>query len=205
MTPTSVSALACGEVNTVATNKSGRQQTRLPCYTFVLLGVGCIFALFFILVQPFYGINLWLSDQLFVSEPPSSNIVIVGIDDDTFKTYGIRTSWPRSLHVQAINNLSSAGAKVIGFDILFADSSSDDEVLAAAMKSAGNIVLPLVGSEYQPSSDPKITYSHILSPVSLLDQASINTGHANISPDPDGTVRHLPLVIKDSSGQTYGL
>ncbi len=119
--------------NTVATNKSGRQQTRLPCYTFVLLGVGCIFALFFILVQPFYGLNLWLSDQLFVSKSPSSNIVIVGIDDDTFETYGRWSNWPRSLHAKATNNLSKAGAKVIGFDILFTDSSSDDEVLAATM------------------------------------------------------------------------
>ncbi|MFC2041717.1 CHASE2 domain-containing protein [Chloroflexota bacterium] len=178
-------------------------QTRLRYHSLILLGVGCIFILFLTLVQPFSSINLWLSDQLFVSEIPSPNIVIVGIDDDALETYGRWSNWPRNLHTQAINNLSNAGAKVIGFDILFTESSSDDELLAVAMKSAGNVILPMVGTEYQPSSDPRITYSHILSPVSLLEQAGTNTGHANITPDPDGTVRRLPLVIRDSNGQTY--
>ncbi len=183
--------------------KRSSQQKRLLYHTLVLLGAGSIFILFLISVQPFYSINLKLSDHLFIPKRPSPNIVVVGMDDDTFDTYGVRASWPRSLHVQAIDNLSNAGAKVICFDILFSDSSSDDEVLAAAMESAGNIVLPLVGTEYQPSTDPKITYTHILSPVSLLEQASISIGHANISPDPDGTVRRLPLVIRDSNGQIY--
>ena len=127
-------------------SKRSWQQTRLLYHTLILLGVGCLFILFLTLVQPFYSINLWLSDQLFVSEPPSPNIVIVGIDDDTFETYGVQASWPRSLHARAINNLSNARAKVVGFDILFTDNSPDDEVLAAAMRSAGNIVLPLVGT-----------------------------------------------------------
>ncbi len=187
---------------TSSKSKRSWQQTKL-LHTLVLLGVGCTFILLLMLVQPFYSINLWLADQLFVSEPPSPNIVIAGIDDDTLETYGTWASWPRSLHVQAIDNLSNAGAKVIGFDVLFADRASDDEALAVAMKSAGNIVLPLVGSEYQPSSDPRITYAHILSPVSPLDKASISMGHANISPDPDGTVRRLPLVITDRNGQAY--
>ncbi len=190
-------------VRLLSNGKRSWPQTRLLYHTLVLLGVGCIFILFLTLIQPFSSINLWLSDQLFVPEAPSTNIVIVGIDDDTLETYGRWSSWPRSIHAQAINNLSNAGAQVIGFDILFTDSSSDDEILAAAMKSAGNIVLPIVGTEHQPSTDPKITYTHILSPVSSLEQASTNLGHSNITPDPDGTVRRLPLVIRDSSGQTY--
>jgi len=75
--------------------------------------------------------------------------------------------------------------------------------MTAAMKNAGNVLLPLVGSGYRPSDDPKITYTHILSPVPALEQASLNTGHANLSPDPDGTVRRLPLVIAGSDGQIY--
>ncbi|MFC1988907.1 CHASE2 domain-containing protein [Chloroflexota bacterium] len=189
--------------STTSNGKRSWQQTRRLYHILVLLGVGGIFTLIFTFVQPFHSIDLWLSDQLFIPAPPSPDIVIVGIDDDTFETYGAWGGWPRSLHAQAINNLSKAGAKVIGFDILFADKGSDDEVMVAAMESAGNIVLPLVGSEYQPSNDPKITYTHILSPVSPLEQASVNTGHANLSPDIDGIIRRLPLVIRDSTGQTY--
>jgi adenylate cyclase len=100
--------------------------------------VGCLFTLVALLVQPFYSINLWVSDQLFTSEPPSPNIVIAGIDDNTLETYGRWADWPRSLHAQAIDNLSQAGAKVIGFDVIFTDNSTDDEVLAAAMAKADN-------------------------------------------------------------------
>jgi len=169
----------------------------------MLLALGSAFIIFITLVQPFYSINLWLEDQLFIPEPPSPNIVVVGIDDDTLATYGRWTSWPRSLHAQAINNLNQAGAKVIALDILFADSTSDDEILASAIESAGNVVLPFVATEPQMSKYSNITYTHLLSPVFLLEQASTNLGHGNIIPGPDGRVRHLPLVIRDTAGQTY--
>jgi putative nucleotidyltransferase with HDIG domain len=189
--------------STAVKGKGNRRQPRPLYHTLILLGVGCLFILFLALVQPFYSLNLWLSDQLFVPEPPSPNIVVVGIDDDTLETHGRWVNIPRSLHAKAINNLSKAKASVIGFDILFVDSTSDDEMLAAAMKSAGNLVLPLVGTQPQSSTDPIITYTHILSPTSPLEQASIIVGHGNILPDSDGTIRRLPLVIRDGNGQLY--
>lgn len=172
-------------------------------HTLVLTGVGFFVILFFIVVQPFYSLNLWLSDQLFVSRPPSPNIIIIGIDDNSLETFGRWTDWPRSLHARAIDNLSKAGAGVIGLDILFTDSSAEDEVLAGAIRRAGNVVLPLIGTGSQPSSLPEINYTHILSPASPLEESNPNIGHANLSPDPDGTVRRLPLVITDSQGQAY--
>jgi len=189
--------------NVAGGGKRSRRQTKRLYHTLVLLGVGCFFTLFVTLVQPFSSINHWLSDQLFIPESPSPNIVIAGIDDDTLQAYGRWAEWPRSLHIQAINNLSEAGAKVIGFDILFADSSPDDQSLAAAMESANNVVLPLVGTEPLPTAESEITYGRFLLPVAPLEQASINIGHANIVPDPDGTVRRLPLVVKGSAEQSY--
>jgi len=155
------------------------------------------------LVQPFFSINLWLSDQLFTSEPPSRNIVIAGIDDNTLRSYGKWSDWSRNLHSQAINNLTEAKARVIGFDVLFIDNSPDDQSLAKAMLSANNVVLPLVGTEPLPPTKSEITYNHLLVPAAPLEQSSINIGHANVVPDPDGTVRRLPLIVKDSDGQTY--
>lgn len=172
-------------------------------HTLTLTGVGFVVILFFSVVQPFYSLNLWLTDQLFVSKPPSTNIVIIGIDDDSLETFGRWTDWPRSLHARAIDNLSKAGAGVIGLDILFTDSSAEDEMLAGAIKRAGNVVLPLIGTGPQPSSRPEINYAHILSPAPPLAEPSSNIGHANLSPDPDGRVRRLPLVITDSGGQAY--
>ena len=180
-----------------------RRQRKRLYHTLVLIGVGCLFTLVSLLVQPFYTINLWFSDQLFTSQLPSPNIVIAGIDDDTLEAYGRWAEWPRSLHAQAIDNLSQAGAKVIGYDVIFADNSTDDEMLATAIAEADNVVLAAVGTQAAPHSDPEITYDDFLLPVAPLEQAASSIGHANVAPDGDGTVRRLPLIIKSSSGQTY--
>jgi adenylate cyclase len=165
--------------------------------------VGCLFIVVALLVQPFYSINLWLSDQLFTSQLPSANIVIAGIDDNTLDTYGRWADWPRSLHAQAIDNLSQAGAQVIGFDVIFADSSSDDELLVTAMEEADNVVLAAVGTQLATQTGAEITYDNFLLPIDTLEQAASNIGHANVIPDGDGTVRRLPLIVKSSSEQIY--
>ena len=183
--------------------KIGRRQTRQLINSGIVVAVGCLFTFLAVSIQPFTSINWWLSDQLFISEPPSPNIVIVGIDDATFETYGKWSEWKRRLHVQAIDNLSKAGARVIGLDILFADTSADDSVLAQAIENAGNVVLPVVGVEPLPSNEGEITYEDFLLPTELLKQDSVNLGHANVIPDGDGVVRRLPLVASDDSGQTY--
>lgn len=183
--------------------RMNRRQRKRFYHSLVLIGVGCLFTAVAILVQPFYSINLWFSDQFLTSRPPSPNIVIAGIDDDTLEDYGRWAEWPRGLHAQAIDNLSLAGAKVIGYDVIFTDSSPDDEVLAAAMARAGNVVLASVGSEAVVQTSDKITYDDFLLPTAPLGEAASGTGHANVVPDGDGTVRRLPLVVASSSVQVY--
>ncbi len=167
------------------------------------MGAGYLFILVVALVQPFYSINLWLSDQFFASESPSPNIVIAGVDDSTLKAYGRWSEWPRSLHAQAINNLGEAGARVIAFDIVFAESSVDDQILAAAMRNANNVVLAAAGTKRLPSTESGVIYSDFLLPSASLLQAANSLGHADVVPDPDGKVRRLPLLVKDAMGQTY--
>jgi adenylate cyclase len=169
----------------------------------VLVGVGGLLTLVALLVQPFYSINLWVSDQLFVSQPPSPNIVIAGIDDATLATYGLWAEWPRSLHAQAIDNLSQAGAKVIAYDVIFTDTSSDDEMLATAIANAGNVVLADVGTQPVSQGGGEVAYTDFLMPAAPLKEAANSTGHANVVPDGDGTVRRIPLIIKSTSGQVY--
>ncbi|MFC2004252.1 CHASE2 domain-containing protein [Chloroflexota bacterium] len=179
-----------------------RLQKKRLYHTLLLAGIGSLFTLVVVLVQPFYNINLWLSDQFYSSEAPSSNIVIAGIDDSTFQAYGRWSEWPRSLHAEAINNLTNAGAMVIGFDIVFADTSSDDDILATAMSSASPVVLAAAGTNRLLSASG-ITYQDMLLPAVPLEQASSSLGHVNVLPDPDGKVRRIPLLVKDSEGQTY--
>jgi len=169
----------------------------------VIAGVGCLFTALVTLVQPFYTVNLWVSDQLFTAESPSPNIVVIGIDDASLQTYGRWSDWPRRLHAQAVKNLSQAGAKVIGFDVIFASSSSDDESLAEAMKEGNNVVLASAGIERIPTTESAIAFDSFLVPSDSLKEAYVNSGHVNVVPDRDGKVRRLPIIAKDAAGQTY--
>ena len=180
-----------------------RRRRKRLYHALVIIVVGCLFTLVALLFQPFYSINLWFSDQLFTPEPPSPNIVIAGIDDNTLEVYGRWAEWPRGLHAQAIDNLNQAGAKVIGFDVVFTDDSLDDEMLATAMAKADNVVLAAVGTQPVSQASAEITYDNFLLPIATLEQAASNTGHANVVPDGDGTVRRLPLIVRSSSGQVY--
>ena len=98
-----------------------RLQAKRTRHTLILLGVGALLILIVGTIQPFFGTNQWLIDQLFTQVSPSNNIVIIGIDDQTLDKYGRVSDWSRSLHATAISNLSDAGAKAIGFDVLFVE------------------------------------------------------------------------------------
>jgi adenylate cyclase len=179
------------------------KQRRRLVHGVVLIGAGAFLSLFLALVQPFQTINRWASDQLLESDTPSPNIVIVGIDDNSLEKYGQWATWPRSVHARAIDNLSKAGASTIGFDIVFADSSSDDEEVAAAIKKAGNVVLAGAGVSPLPLEGTGMAYGDFLTPSDVLLEAGSGLGHVNVVCDPDGRVRRLPLVVHLADGRTY--
>ena len=111
-------------------------------------------------------------------------IVIVAIDDKTMEQIGRLASWPRSYHARLIDNLAAAGARVIVFDVLFAEPATGDEELAAAIKRAGNVVLA--------SADE----GTLIRPLEQLGEVARAIGNAGVIPDGDGIVRRLPLVVR---------
>jgi adenylate cyclase len=132
------------------------------------------------------------------------DIVVVGIDDRSLDELGYLQSWPRSYHADLVDVLAESDARVIVFDLLFAEPSPDDERLAASMRDAGNVVLPLVytstGYEVTGVGESSGAGSFIR-PLDTLEEAAIALGHANVHPDEDGVVRRLPLAIRD--GEDY--
>ena len=182
--------------------KSSRRQRRILMHAATIFGVGSVLALIFAMFQPFASINWRLTDQLFVPTQVSPNIVLVSIDDESLAKYGRWTDWPRSLHAGAIRNLGKAKASVIALDILFADTSAEDTVLAQAIREVGNVVLPVVGNQPLSVSNLTQVYQQFLLPNPTLRQYA-DLGHANLAPDGDGVVRRLPLFASDTSGTTH--
>lgn len=88
---------------------------------------------------------------------PSDQILLISIDDDSIRRMEPlvgRWPWPRLVHATVIDYLAAAGAKVIGYDILFAErdlrkfmvgdtewtGEESDAALVESTAKAGNVV-----------------------------------------------------------------
>jgi CHASE2 domain-containing sensor protein/predicted Ser/Thr protein kinase len=77
------------------------------------------------------------------TEKPPSNLVVVGVDPQTFSDLGVQWPFKRSLHAKLIDRLKAAGASVIVYDVQFTERTTDteDNALIDAVANAGNVVL----------------------------------------------------------------
>src|SRR5260370_42173209 len=74
-------------------------------------------------------------DRLFSTSSPSSDIVVVGIDDASVKKIG-QFPVPRNTYALALHNLEAAGAGVVAFDVSFPDprDPGTDRAFAGALR-----------------------------------------------------------------------
>ncbi len=155
--------------------------------------------------------------------PAGDDVALVLIDDACLQRLG---QWPwrdRSRHAQLIRELNKAGAKVIAFDVLFAEKSDDkeDAALAEAIKEAGNVVLAafLPGDGvYVNAEHTKLLANSAMNPREVLNRerarqvrilqgpiASLvevaDIGLAMAAPDKDGTFRHALVAVYNEADQ----
>ncbi|GAA5786020.1 CHASE2 domain-containing protein [Chitiniphilus shinanonensis] len=143
---------------------------------------------------------------------PDPRIVIVAIDDHSLQTLG-RWPWRRDVHVALLQRLHAARPAAIGLDLILADPDDDhpqdDLRLTAAIRRAGNVVLPMYveGGEHQPLQP--------VLPWPPFAQAAAAVGHIDAELDPDGVVRsvflregqppqwwdHFALAVYQAAGQ----
>jgi adenylate cyclase len=128
-----------------------------------------------------------------VARPPS-DIVVVAIDELSFSEIGLQWPWPRRLHAQLIDVLVRGGARTIAFDLLFdvPSTTADDEALARAVRSAGNVVL---ASDRAEVSDRAYTVQQWREPIPVLGEAAAAVGAVGIDIDPDGVLRRTAATI----------
>ena len=99
--------------------------------------------------------------------------------------------WPRRYHAEVVRQLHKSGASIIAFDVDFSAKSDGDEELAAAIREAGHVVLPVFE---QTASAGGVRDNEVLSnrPDTAFRDAWI--GGVNIFPDADGVVRDYPAA-----------
>ncbi len=118
-----------------------------------------------------------------VGEQP--DVVLVEIDDASLGQIG-RWPWPRAVHAAMLGELTRAGARAIGLDLLLAEPGSDDTILDEAIAAAAPTVLPVsayrIGSERPWPLYPSWESGH-----------RSRLAHAHFRIDDDGAVRGLSL------------
>ncbi|MDN5298950.1 MAG: adenylate cyclase [Clostridiales bacterium] len=144
-------------------------------------------------------------DSFFQGENETDDrIVIVAIDDTSINMLG---QWPfdRSYHGELIDIISQGNPAAIGIDLLF-DSYSNatsDDILAASIEAAGNVVMA-----EQVKYTPKINGYKQGSDTLVRQFPELLTGsvegHINTYPDGDRVIRRTTLfapqfVIDDAS------
>jgi adenylate cyclase len=167
-----------------------------------LIAAGAFIAVLIVTNLPFlFFLELKGLDLLFLlrgSLPAPPEIVIVAIDEPSLAEISKQWPWPRSIHAQLIEQLKKAGAKVIGFDILFTERSQPDEdrAFGRAMHEARNVVLL---SEQVIINDPLFRHTIRVDPIEPFKEVAV-VGLSSLPIDPDGTVRRARLGFPDIPG-----
>jgi len=92
-----------------------RQTALLVGFLMVVMLAGTVFGL----MDPLELDAVNLAFRLRGAQAPTTPIVIVAIDDNTFENTGLQWPWPRTYFAQLVDRLAAGGAKVIAFDVFF--------------------------------------------------------------------------------------
>ena len=141
------------------------------------------------------------TDFLYHSQPPQPQIAIIAIDKKSLDEIGT-FPWSRTIHAELLERLRTAPPRVIAFDIVLAQPSSEDELLAQAIQRSGNVLLAVSAEENQQL--PRVyetlpAYGQLLGPDTPLAAAAKRLGHRIIQPDADKITRQLPTVIQSNN------
>ncbi|MEO9877532.1 MAG: adenylate/guanylate cyclase domain-containing protein [Anderseniella sp.] len=143
-----------------------------------------------------------------------SNVVIVGVDDETIGVEG-RWPWPRNRIADLVTAIHASGVSVLGIDVLFSEpdespgGAARDNQLAAAIASSPTILATSIG-DFPGSSIPDTSVGWAVvgngnaqalpwQPGIITSTATIRAGAAGLGivrsvSDNDGVVRTVPLV-----------
>ncbi len=125
------------------------------------------------------------------AQEPSSNIVIVAIDDFSFNWTGHQWPWPRSYFAEIVNQVNTGGGKVVGVDIFLFEPDKDpanDQAFADALAKTPSAV-----GVVQIFEDPgqNFSMSTLLQPLPAYRQALDANGITAFTRDEDAVVRSV--------------
>jgi CHASE2 domain-containing sensor protein/signal transduction histidine kinase len=133
--------------------------------------------------------------------PARDDIIIVAIDDYSLTRLG-RWPWPRSLHAQVLDRISSAHPRAIGLDLILSEPEQPhadgtrpgDQALQEALARSRLTVLPVI------TGNTGVGLAAV-TPIGELAEAAWSLAHINLQHDADGVVRSVFLHEGPASAQ----
>jgi len=140
------------------------------------------------------------------AEKPPAPVVIVAIDEESFRNMPERWTWPRDVYGRVVDNLVKWGAKAIVFDVVYSEPTvrnpEEDLAFANAVKKAGNVVL---GMRFVVEQTEKFKKTLVQLPIPELRKNAYDIGLVHHVFDEDTHVRKNYMRLDHGERQYYSL
>ena len=126
---------------------------------------------------------------------PSSDVVIVAIDEKSLRELGPQRKWGREKYAELVTALGEAEALVVAFDILFTQRSEAKDAKGTA---GDRQFVETIDAEDAPSTilAANIAGSRLKKPFDPLTQVAFYQGLVNLEEGVGGIVRSVPIAFK---------
>jgi adenylate cyclase len=130
--------------------------------------------------------------------PVATNLAFVAIEDSSIKAvlsrklgYSFGLLWPREVYGRLVEELSTEGARAVGFDVLFGELRPDQQALI--QMSDGNYLTSddFFAWQMRRASNVLIAVTPDISPPDLFVTNAIGLGDVATEKDPDGILRRV--------------
>jgi len=140
---------------------------------------------------PFKLVEAKIFDILSIIVPPRprASVEVVAIDEPSFSEIGQRWPWPRELHARLAERLRAAGAKVVAFDIIFSEPSTEEADRRFAAALGPDVVL--ASDDVLTKLDHGVQITRV-NPIDPFLDAGAVPGVASVAPDGDVYLRQMP-------------
>jgi adenylate cyclase len=136
----------------------------------------------------------------------SSEIVIVEINEESFRSIPDRFPWPRSLYARLLRNLKLAGARAVGFDLILGSPDAvlpeDDALFRSTIRSTGIAVL---AGKVEQDQRLYTSVSRDRNFGNVFYDVDSALGLVNIRPDDDGIYRAYAVAFHADTSTSGGI
>ncbi len=136
---------------------------------------------------------------------PSSDVVIVAIDDFSFSWTGYGWPWPRDYFAKIVNQLNQAGAKVIALDVFLFEAdpnpAGDSALSQAFANSRAAVSVKQIYRQTEKVGDVLITRETDKNPLPIYMKSLTRLGLTDIHFDEDAISRSVLAYDRTQNGE----